>query len=149
HRARAATAPHADARVPAGRHGGARRAPRAAAEGRGPGGRAGMSVDGAPAARERVLAEIRSGDRFCLVTHENPDGDALGSLVGMHRILTALGKDSVMLMSPEEFPLPYEYRFFDLEGLLTVAPADVLERTIIYLDCGNIDRSPLGVVKAD
>jgi len=108
-----------------------------------------MSVDGARAARERVLAEIRSGDRFCLVTHENPDGDALGSLVGMHRILTALGKDSVMLMSPEEFPLPYEYRFFDLEGLLTVAPADVLERTIIYLDCGNIDRSPLGVVKAD
>jgi phosphoesterase RecJ-like protein len=108
-----------------------------------------MDRNGAVAAREQVLEDIRRAERFCLVTHEHPDGDALGSLVAMHRILSALGKDSVMLMGPEEFPLPYEYRFFDLEGLSTVAPADVLERTVIYLDCGNIDRSPLTVVKGD
>ncbi len=108
-----------------------------------------MQRNGAGPARELVLAEIRAGQRFCLVTHERPDGDALGSLVAMHRILVALGKDSVMLMSPDEFPLPYEYRFFDLDGLSTVAPSDVLQRTIVYLDCGNIDRSSLGVVKAD
>jgi phosphoesterase RecJ-like protein len=106
-----------------------------------------MERNGAAAARDQVLAELRRLDRFCLITHEHPDGDALGSLVGMHRILTALGKDSVMLMGPDEFPLPYEYRFFDLEGLSTVAPADVLERTVVYLDCGNLDRSPLDVVK--
>lgn len=108
-----------------------------------------MGRDDIAAAREQVLAELRSGERFCLVTHEHPDGDALGSLVAMHRILVALGKDSVMLMSPDEFPLPYEYRFFDLDGLSTVAPADALQRTVIYLDCGNIDRSPLTVVKGD
>jgi phosphoesterase RecJ-like protein len=101
------------------------------------------------AARQQVIDEIRAGERFCLVTHEHPDGDALGSLVSMHRILVALGKQSVMLMCPDEFPLPYEYRFFDLDGLTTVAPADVLDRTVIYLDCGNIDRSPLTVVKGD
>jgi phosphoesterase RecJ-like protein len=84
-----------------------------------------------------------------LVTHEHPDGDALGSLVAMHRILTALGKDSVMLMAADEFPLPYEYRFFDLQGLSTVPPSDLVQRTIIFLDCGNIDRTPLAVVKGD
>ena len=67
--------------------------------------------------REQVLDELRGADRFVLVTHENPDGDALGSLVAMHGVLTALGKDAVMFMSADEFPLPYEYRFFDLDGL--------------------------------
>jgi phosphoesterase RecJ-like protein len=104
-------------------------------------------TNGAASAREEVLREIRSGRRFCLVTHEHPDGDALGSLVAMHRVLTALGKDSVMLMAADEFPLPYEYRFFDLSGLQSVPPDDLDERTIIFLDCGNIDRSPLQAVK--
>jgi len=99
--------------------------------------------------RGEVLAELRSADRFVLVTHENPDGDALGSLVAMHRILRALGKDSVMLMSSDEFPLPYEYRFFDLEGLQSVPPLDVDMRTVIFLDCGNIDRNPAEVVKRE
>ncbi len=97
--------------------------------------------------RDAVLEEIRDGQRFVLVTHENPDGDALGSLVGMHNVLRALGKDSVMFMSADEFPLPYEYRFFDLEGLASVPPRDIDERTVIYLDCGNIDRNPLEIVK--
>jgi phosphoesterase RecJ-like protein len=52
-----------------------------------------------------------------------------------------------MLMAADEFPLPYEYRFFDLEGLSTVPPADLVQRTIVFLDCGNIDRTPLAVVK--
>jgi phosphoesterase RecJ-like protein len=99
--------------------------------------------------RQAVLDEIRAGERFVLVTHEHPDGDALGSLVGMHNVLRALGKDSVMFMSADEFPLPYEYRFFDLEGLASVPPPDIDERTVIYLDCGNIDRNPLEIVKRD
>ncbi|MCW3045862.1 MAG: bifunctional oligoribonuclease/PAP phosphatase NrnA [Solirubrobacterales bacterium] len=99
--------------------------------------------------RAHVLEELREGDRFVLVTHENPDGDALGSLVAMHRVLTALGKDSVMLMSAEEFPLPYEYRFFDLDGLQSLVPPDIDERTVIFLDCGNIDRNPAEVVKRE
>src|SRR3982074_2734147 len=108
-----------------------------------------MDGNGAASARDQVLDEIRRAERFCLVTHEHPDGDALGSLVAMHRILTALGKDSVMLMAAGEVPPPYEYRFFALQGLSTVPPTDLPARTIIYLDCGNIDRNPLGIVKGD
>jgi phosphoesterase RecJ-like protein len=105
------------------------------------------AVDHATASRELVLAELREADRFILVTHENPDGDALGSLVAMHEVLTALGKDSVMFMAADEFPLPYEYRFFVFDGVVTSPPPDVEERTVIFLDCGNIDRNPLEVVK--
>jgi bifunctional oligoribonuclease and PAP phosphatase NrnA len=111
-----------------------------------------VSVNGASTAaadRASVLDEIRSADRFVLVTHENPDGDAVGSLVAMQGVLTALGKDSVMFMSVDDLPLPYEYRFFDLAGLAAVPPADLDDRTVIYLDCGNIDRNPLDAVKCD
>jgi bifunctional oligoribonuclease and PAP phosphatase NrnA len=108
-----------------------------------------VGAEGALDTRRRVLDEIRLGERFVLVTHENPDGDAVGSLVAMHRVLLALGKDSVMLMGPDEFPLPYEYRFFDLDGLQSSVPDDVEERTAVFLDCGNIDRNPAEAVKAE
>ncbi len=94
-------------------------------------------------ARAQVLDALRSGERFVLLTHEHPDGDALGSLVGMHGVLTALGKDSLMYVCAEEFPLPYEYGWFDLDGVTSVVPADVAERTIVYLDCGTIERNPV------
>ena len=102
---------------------------------------------GSAATREQVIREIRGADRFVLVTHENPDGDAVGSLVAMNEILGHLGKDSMIFMSADEFPLPYEYRFFLLEGIVGVVPDDVEQRTIIFLDCGNIDRNPADLLK--
>jgi bifunctional oligoribonuclease and PAP phosphatase NrnA len=99
--------------------------------------------------RQQVLDELRTAEKLVLVTHENPDGDALGSLVGMHRILLALGKDSVMFMAAEEFPLPYEYRSIEFDGLSSAPPADLDERTIVFLDCGNIDRNPADAFKRE
>ena len=92
---------------------------------------------------ERVVAELRSRDRFLLTAHEGPDGDALGSLLGLHKVLTQLGKDSVMFMAAKEFPLPIEYRFLSLEEVFHEPPADMADRTVIFLDCGNIDRMPV------
>ena len=56
------------------------------------------------APRELVLQRIREDTRFVLAAHENPDGDALGSLVAMQGLLSALGKDSEMFIAPAEFP---------------------------------------------
>jgi phosphoesterase RecJ-like protein len=92
---------------------------------------------------ERVANEIRNRDRFLLTAHEGPDGDALGSLLGMHRLLTQLGKDSVMFLAAKEFPLPIEYRFLPLEEVFHEPPADVADRAAVFLDCGNIDRMPV------
>ena len=104
-----------------------------------------MGVNGAQSSREEVLRAIRTGERFFLTTHEKPDGDAVGSLAGMQQVLAALGKDAVAFLAADELPLPYEYRFIELEGLVTEPPEDLSERTLIFLDCGNIDRSPLSV----
>ena len=99
--------------------------------------------------QDQALAELRQADKLLLTTHENPDGDALGSLLSMHWILEQLGKDSVMFMSPDEFPLPWEYRAFRFDGLMGSPPADVAERTIVFLDCGNIDRMPVDFLQED
>lgn len=101
-----------------------------------------MPENGDRSSRDQVLDEIRKADLFLVVTHENPDGDALGSLIAMQEILTALGKDAAMFIAAGEFPLPHEYRFFPLPGLVTTPPEDLGERTTMFLDCGNLDRGP-------
>jgi bifunctional oligoribonuclease and PAP phosphatase NrnA len=95
---------------------------------------------------DAVLSALRRATKLVVVTHEHPDGDALGSLVAMQQILASLGKDSVMFIAEGEFPLPYEYRFLSLEGHVTAAPSDLAERTLVFLDCGNIERNPAAEV---
>jgi phosphoesterase RecJ-like protein len=95
--------------------------------------------------RDAVIGALRDAQRFVLVTHENPDGDALGSLVAMQGLMRALHKDSVMFIGADEFPLPYEYAFFKFDGLVSDVPADLEARTIVYLDCGNFDRNAVEV----
>jgi phosphoesterase RecJ-like protein len=99
--------------------------------------------------RQQVLDEIRGAERFLLVTHENPDGDALGSLIAMRGLLHHLGKDAVMFLAASELPLPYEYSFLPLDGLVTELPDDFDDRTIVFLDCGNVDRNPVAGAESD
>ena len=99
--------------------------------------------------QDAVLEELRGADKLLLTTHENPDGDALGSLRAMHDILEQLGKDSLMFMSPDEFPLPWEYRDMEFEGIIGAPPEDLDERTVVFLDCGNIDRMPVDFLQRD
>jgi bifunctional oligoribonuclease and PAP phosphatase NrnA len=96
-----------------------------------------------------VIEEIRTAQKFLITTHENPDGDALGSLLGMHGLLKQLGKDSVMFLAAEEFPLPWEYRKMPLDEVQNEPPADIDERTVMFLDCGNIDRMPVDFLQRD
>ncbi len=97
--------------------------------------------------REQVLARIRDDEHFTLATHEHPDGDALGSLVAMQELLQSLGKDSVMYVSPDDLPLPEEYQVFVLDAAIHAPPPDIAERTVVFLDCGNIDRNSAAVLR--
>ena len=101
-----------------------------------------MTGNGDRSSRDRVLSELREADKLVVVAHENPDGDAIGSLVAMRGILTEIGKDCVMFIDAHDLPLPQEYAFLPLDGLVSEPPADVAERTIVFLDCGNIERNP-------
>ena len=88
-----------------------------------------------------VVEALRSHDRFLVTSHENPDGDALGSLLAMHLALVELGKDSVMVLAGPS-PLPGEYGFLEIEarGLERELPADHAERVLVAVDCAQESR---------
>jgi bifunctional oligoribonuclease and PAP phosphatase NrnA len=93
-----------------------------------------MSAD--PAA---VVDAIRGNDRFLVVTHENPDGDALGSMLATTLGLRAFGKDASMYLTGTA-PLPAEYAFLQLDGLSRTLPGDLGDRVLLAVDCANERR---------
>ncbi len=86
-----------------------------------------------------VVDTVRSHDRFLVTTHENPDGDALGSLLATSLALVQLGKDVVMYLAGEA-PLPREYGFMELEELQRALPDDHPDRVLVAVDCANESR---------
>src|SRR5919201_698804 len=86
-----------------------------------------------------VADAIREHERFLITTHENPDGDALGSLLAMKLALDQIGKDAVMVLVGDA-PLPGEYAFMPLAELRRRWPDDVSERVLLALDCANESR---------
>src|SRR5580765_2487525 len=86
-----------------------------------------------------IADALRKHDRFLVVTHENPDGDALGSLLAATLALRQLGKDAVMYL-PGPTPLPREYAFMPLDELVRERPEDAAERVLLAVDCAKEDR---------
>src|SRR5690242_14037615 len=88
---------------------------------------------------QAVADAIRANDKLVVVTHENPDGDALGSMLGAALALRELGKDVVMYLAGTA-PTPAEYAFLDLSDVTRGLPADLGERVVLALDCANVRR---------
>jgi phosphoesterase RecJ-like protein len=51
---------------------------------------------------------LKNEDRFVVVSHTNPDGDAIGSLLGMYLALKEMGK-TVWALTEKEFPQLYAF----------------------------------------
>src|SRR4051794_9372070 len=88
---------------------------------------------------QAITAALRDNEKFLVVTHENPDGDALGSLLATTLALRQLGKDVEMLLTGDA-PFPREYNFMELDGVLRELPDDVGERVLVAVDCAKADR---------
>lgn len=94
---------------------------------------------------EPVLERLRTGRRFLITSHLNPDGDAIGSAIGMSRLLKKLGKSATAWSHDE---VPHVYRALpdgDLVHQGREAPAGFPERfdTAIVLECTSPDRTGL------
>jgi bifunctional oligoribonuclease and PAP phosphatase NrnA len=88
---------------------------------------------------QAVAEALRANDRFLVTTHENPDGDALGSLLSTTLALRQLDKDVVMYLYGEA-PLPREYAFMELDELRRTLPDDTEDRVLVAVDCAKADR---------
>jgi phosphoesterase RecJ-like protein len=96
-------------------------------------------------APEDLLRKIRQGNRFLLTSHVNPDGDAIGSELGLARVLRRLGKGAVV-WNRDETPTIYR----PLPGSDRVhcgaePPAGFPEKfdSVVVLECPSPDRTGL------
>ena len=53
---------------------------------------------------QRFQNYIDRAERFVLMAHVSPDGDAIGASLGMYHFLTEIGKEQVDVIVPNEFP---------------------------------------------
>jgi phosphoesterase RecJ-like protein len=89
---------------------------------------------------DAVVAALASADRVLVASHENPDGDAIGSMSAAALALRDAGKQ-VRLYLHADSPLPREYGFLDMSGLKrTIEPGSTAGWTLLALDCGNESR---------
>ena len=91
-------------------------------------------------ALSQAAVAIRRAPVVCLACHINPDGDALGSMLGLHHVLRAAGMQSVASFS-EPFVVAPHYR--DLPGLDLLTPPDRYPRdpaVMVTFDSGALAR---------
>lgn len=87
-----------------------------------------------------VAAAISTGNDIVLATHILPDGDAIGSLIGLALILRKAGK-KVLASWGNRFAYPAQYSFLEGQDLL-VSPDRLPKQPalLVVLDCGSPDR---------
>ena len=89
---------------------------------------------------DAVVEALRSHDRFLVTTHENPDGDALGSLLAATLALRQLGKDVYMYLAGHA-PLPRRVHVHAARRARSATlPDDGDERVLLAVDCANESR---------
>ena len=99
----------------------------------------------AAARRDASRAEVaealaRPGERIVVTAHHNPDGDAIGSMLGLARALWGAGQD-VVLAHPDPEPVPSDLAFLiGDERIAPTLPADLSERVLVAVDCASEHR---------
>jgi len=87
--------------------------------------------------REQIRDIITSTSSFLVLSHENPDGDAIGAMAGLGHLLQGLGK-SVTLCNISG--LPQRFSWLDLPGPIQTALPPQGDRWAFVLDCGDGKR---------
>jgi phosphoesterase RecJ-like protein len=90
---------------------------------------------------DRILDALRASRTVCVVGHIRPDGDCIGSQLGLTRALQSEGK-SVLCWN--EDAVPQKYRFLDRDGLMQKPRLGLKFDCVVATDCASFER--LGIV---
>jgi phosphoesterase RecJ-like protein len=86
---------------------------------------------------QSAFRELRSAKRVLVVSHIRPDGDAVGSLIGLGLSLQNLGKEVQMVLSDG---MPKIFRHLPGSDQVKNRPTGSFDMTIV-LDCSDIERT--------
>ncbi len=102
-----------------------------------------MSANNAPEPRYheklRLIADTLKAVEgpIVIIAHEDPDGDALGSTLGLYRALKKLGKEAIWILEPPRF-LKFLVKEEEHHPPLERLPENA---TLVVLDAGDRDRA--------
>ena len=89
----------------------------------------------------QVVELIESKRRFAITSHVRPDGDSLGSSLGLYWLLRALEKDAEIIMRD---PVPHSYQQLPGARDVRVTPAvDRAYEAVFVIECSDITRPGL------
>lgn len=89
----------------------------------------------------QVVELIESKQRFAITSHIRPDGDGLGSSLGLYWLLRALGKEAEVITHD---PVPQAYR--ELPGALNIRVTPTIDEkydAVFVIECSDISRPGL------
>ena len=90
----------------------------------------------------QVVELIEAKRRFAITSHIRPDGDSLGSSLGLYWLLRALDKDVEVIMRD---PVPHAYQQLPGANDVRVTPAvDPSYHAVFVIECSDITRPGLG-----
>ena len=98
-----------------------------------------MTTTATETGKAQIAAEIRKRQRFVIVSHARPDGDAVGSSLAMAFALKVLGKDArVVSKDPPPAPMLVFPGVAEIEVVTDVSdPGDA----VIVMECGDLKRT--------
>src|ERR671932_28057 len=89
----------------------------------------------------QVVEVIEAKRRFAITSHIRPDGDSLGSSLGLYWLLRALDKDAEVIMRD---PVPHAYQQLPGASDVRVTPAvDPSYHAVFVIECSDITRPGL------
>src|SRR5258706_10260722 len=89
----------------------------------------------------QVVELIEARRRFAITSHIRPDGDSLGSSLGLYWLLRALDKDVEVIMRD---PVPHAYQQLPGAKEVRVTPAvDGSYHAVFVMECSDISRPGL------
>ena len=93
----------------------------------------------------QVVELIEKKDRFAITSHVRPDGDGLGSSLGLFWLVKSLNKEVEVIMRD---PAPHAYQQLPGAGMIRVA-SEVGEHfdAVFVIECSDIDRPGLQDLK--
>ncbi len=90
-----------------------------------------------PAIVKQAMALIEPAQRIALLAHEHPDGDCIGSALGLAHILQETGKTCIPMCAD---PAPRTLAFLPGLEMLQQTPGDERFDLVIALDAGELSR---------
>ena len=86
---------------------------------------------------DEILKEIEKAETFVVLAHENPDGDAVGSALGVCTFLKELGKTDIDVLFKE---YPETFNFLPNSDIIKQESTFEKYDITIVIDCPNSDR---------